>query len=201
MPLNAPTPPLAAALKISAVSVAVAVVATFGTWSLLGFAGLTQYPRLLDRLTSLVADQSYSPYALFRAAGASAGSARLLMLGLGALLLVGVVLWGRRPANERAAFIIAVAASLTLTPIVWPHYLGLLIVVVALARPTLHATWVLPMALWMAMPSWSGGNPARIAAALAICAAVTAWCARSALRPGPLPLRRTAPLFGLGLER
>jgi hypothetical protein len=187
--------------RAAAASIVIAVVTTVGAWALLGFAGLRQYPKLLDRLTSLLADQSYSPYALFRAAGASAGSARLLMLVLGALLIVGIVVWGRRPAGERAAFIVAVAASLTLTPIVWPHYLALLIVVVALARPTLHATWVLPMTLWMAMPSWSGGNPWRIAATLAICVAVSAWSVRSALRGGPLPLRRTAPLFGLGLQR
>jgi Glycosyltransferase family 87 len=187
--------------RAAGAAAAVTVVATLGTWALLSFAGLRQYPALLDRLTSLVADQSYSPYALFRAAGASAGSARLLMLVSGGLLLGGIVLSGRRPANERAAFIVAVVASLALTPIVWPHYLALLIVVVALARPTLHTTWVLPMALWMAMPSWSGGNPARIAATLALCVAVATWCVRSVLRGGPLPLRRTAPLFGFGLQR
>jgi hypothetical protein len=187
--------------RASVAAVAVGLVATFGSWALLGFAGLRQYPQLLDRLTGLVADQSYSPYALFRAAGVSPAASRLLMLALGTLLLTGIVAWGRRPAGERAAFIVAVAASLVLTPIVWPHYLGLLIVTVAIVRPTLDAAWIAPMTLWMAMPAWSDGNPARIAGTLAICSAVTVWCIRSALGPERVPVRRTAPLFGFSFER
>jgi alpha-1,2-mannosyltransferase len=183
--------------RAAAASVAITLVATVGPWALLGFAGLRQYPRLLDTLTGLVADQSYSPYALFRAAGASPGAARLLMLGAGGLLLVAVVIWGRRPNGERAAFMVAVSASLVLTPIVWPHYLGLMLVVVALARPNLHAVWIAPMTLWMAMPAWSDGSPARIGAALAISAAVVGWCVASSLRRASPPVHRTVPLFGL----
>jgi hypothetical protein len=183
--------------RAAAASVAIGVVATIGSWALLGFAGMGQYPRLLDTLTGLVADQSYSPYALFRAAGASTGAARLLMLGLGALLLVAIVVWGRRPNGERAAFMVAVAASLVLTPIVWPHYLGLMLVVVALARPNLHAVWIAPMTLWMAMPAWSDGSPVRIGTALAISTAVVGWCVASSLRRTSPPVHRTVPLFGL----
>jgi len=183
--------------RAAVASVAIGVVATIGSWALLGFAGMGQYPRLLDTLTGLVADQSYSPYALFRAAGASTGAARLLMLGLGALLLVAIVVWGRRPNGERAAFMVAVAASLVLTPIVWPHYLGLMLVVVALARPNLHAVWIAPMTLWMAMPAWSDGSPVRIGTALAISTAVVGWCVASSLRRTSPPVHRTVPLFGL----
>jgi alpha-1,2-mannosyltransferase len=183
--------------RATVVSVAVGLIATVGSWALLGFAGLTEYPKLLDTLTGLVADQSYSPYALFRAAGASPGAARLLMLALGAALLILVVLWARRPGGERAAFVVAVAASLVLTPIVWPHYLALMLVVVALARPTLHPVWIAPMVLWMAMPAWSDGSPARIGAALAISIGVVGWCVVSSLRSEAPPAPRSVPLFGL----
>jgi hypothetical protein len=168
--------------RASAVAVVVGAAATFGSWALLGFAGLRQYPQLLDRLTSLVGDQSYSPYALFRSLGASAGVARYAMLGFGALLLVAVVVRGRRAESERAALMVAVAASLALSPVVWPHYLVLLVVLVALAQPTFGAVWLGPIALWATMPAWSGGNPVRIGAVLAISAAVTGWCIRAAER-------------------
>lgn len=168
--------------RAAVVAVVVAAAATLGTWALLGFAGLRQYPKLLDRLTSLVADQSYSPYALFRSLDASAAVARYSMLGLGALLLVAIAVRGRRAGGERAAFMAAVAASLALTPIVWPHYLVLLLVFVALARPTFGAVWLGPMTLWMAMPAWSGGNPFRIGTVLAISTLVTGWCIRAVER-------------------
>jgi hypothetical protein len=168
--------------RASLAAVVVGAVATLGSWALLGFAGFRQYPQLLDRLTSLVADQSYSPYAFFRALGASPPAARYAMLGLGALLLVAIAAWGRRADGERAAFIAAVAASLVLTPIVWPHYLVLLVVLVALAQPTFGAVWIGPIALWTTMPAWSGGSPVRIGAVLAISGAVTAWCIRTAER-------------------
>jgi hypothetical protein len=40
---------------------------------------------------------------------------------------------------------LVIAASLVLTPIVWTHYLVLLLVPVALARPRLSFVWILPL--------------------------------------------------------
>ena len=42
-------------------SVVTAVVGMLAGYAVVGFSGLRDYPRILDRLTSLVADQSYSP--------------------------------------------------------------------------------------------------------------------------------------------
>ena len=50
-----------------------------------------------------------------------------------------------RRGDERTAFILAVAASLVLTPIVWLHYFALLLVVVALAQPRLGFLWFVPL--------------------------------------------------------
>ena len=61
-------------------------------------------------------------------------------------LLGGVVLLGRR-RDERAAFILAIAAALALTPIVWLHYFALLVVVVAVSRPRLGVVWFVPLAM------------------------------------------------------
>ena len=81
----------------------------------------------------------------------------------------------RRPGGDRAAFILALAGSLVLTPIVWPHYLAVLCVALALARPRVGVAWVAPMALWFAVPAWSGGNPVRIAIVLAVVLGLFGW--------------------------
>jgi hypothetical protein len=52
-----------------------------------------------------------------------------------------------RRGDERTAFIVAIAASLALTPIVWLHYFALLLVVVALAQPRLGPVWFVPLAM------------------------------------------------------
>ena len=164
-------------------SVVTALVGVVAGYAVVGFSSLRDYPRILDRLTSLVGDQSYSPYALFRALGSSPAGARLLMLACGGAVLVGLVVLARRPGGDRPAFILALAGSLVLTPIVWPHYLAVLCVALALARPRVGVAWVAPMALWFAVPAWSGGNPVRIGAVLAVVLGLFGWAVWRRPRP------------------
>jgi hypothetical protein len=183
-------------------SIAIATVATLAGYAVTGFSGLRKYPQLLDRLTGLVADQSYSPYAFFRAAGASPGGARLLMLACGAAVLVALVALARRPGGEgdQAAFILALAGSLILTPIVWPHYLAVLCVALALARPRLGVAWVAPMTLWFVVPAWSGGNPLRIAVVLAVSLGLFGWSVWRTTTAGRSPSRWLRPIVALGIK-
>lgn len=173
--------------RATGAAIAIAAVSTLGAWSAIGFAGLREYPQLIERLTSLVGGQSYSPYALFVSLGDSAATARLLMFACGAVVLMAVIVRGRHVEGERAAFILAIGASLVLTPIVWPHYLVLVVVVLALVRPHLGPAWVAPVALWPLLPAWSDGNGVRIGAVLGLTAALVAWAARAACRPRPTP--------------
>ena len=69
------------------------------------------------------------------------------MVAVSAVLLVAVFLLGRRGA-ELPAFAIAIAAALAVSPIVWQHYLVLLLVPLAIARPRLSVAWFLPLVLW-----------------------------------------------------
>jgi hypothetical protein len=62
--------------------------------------------------------------------------------------LAGVVIVGRR-GDARSSFILAIAASLAFTPVVWLHYFTLLLVVVALAQPRLGALWLVPLAFFL----------------------------------------------------
>jgi hypothetical protein len=155
-------------LGAAAVSAAAGVALTLGSWALLGFAGFHDYPRLLGRLTHLVGPKGYSLYALERAAGASHAAAQLGLAVAG--LLVLVVVARARPRSDRTSFCVTLGGALLLTPILWPHYLVLLLVPVALSRPAFAAAWLLPAAFWLDGSTWSDGHAVRIVPVLVVAA-------------------------------
>jgi hypothetical protein len=123
---------------------AVGVVAVVLPWAALGFTDLRRYPLILQRLFSAEGETSWSPTSLGHLAGVgwAVPAAEL------AALAVVVVLAGRRDGDRRA-FAAAVAASLVLSPIVWMHYLVVLVVPIALSSRRLSAAWLLPaLAFW-----------------------------------------------------
>ena len=92
---------------------------------------------------------------------------------------------GRR-GDERTAFVVAIAASLALTPIVWLHYFALLLVVVALAQPRLGYVWFVPLAMFIT-PGSGHPSPFDTAWALGVAALTVAVCvreSRAAMAPG-----------------
>lgn len=163
-------------------SVAIAGVVTFGCWGLIGLAGIHEYPQLLSRLSHLVGPKSFSVYALARAFGASSARSQGELVAVAALLagIAGHV--SRGPDRDRRLFVIAIGASLLLTPILWPHYLVLLFVPIALARPTLSPLWLLPAAFWFHATTWSYGRADRIVPVLVLTALGIALSLRS-VRP------------------
>jgi alpha-1,2-mannosyltransferase len=165
-------------MRASVVAFIAAAAATLGGWALVGFAGLAEYPHLLSRLTSLVAEQSYSPYAFARSVGLDAEAARLSVLALGGALLVGIVARARREGGDKTGFVLAIAASLALSPIVWPHYWAVVIVVVGLAAPELDAGWLLPLGGWLVSTAWSGASPLWIGLALCLYGLTIVWALR-----------------------
>jgi hypothetical protein len=174
----------------------IAVVAVFGSWALIGFAGLGSYPRLLDVLSRLEQWKSYSAVAFGLVLGLSAGEARALALVACAVVLVGVVLSVRlRPGNpdaDRQAFILTIAAAFLFSPIIWMHYLAILVVPIALTRRTLTPLWFVPLAMW-ATPGQSNGHTWQVTLGLLVWVSVLA----AALRPSwllPAFRRRPAPL-------
>jgi hypothetical protein len=60
-----------------------------------------------------------------------------------------------------------VAATLALSPIVWLHYLVVLLVPVAIARPRFSALWLLPVLLWVSPKPGYAEGVATFAPALA----------------------------------
>lgn len=139
---------LAATRRHAAALLALAVGAALlaASWAVIGFAGLAGYPDLLRRLEETVGADSYTLHVAAVDAGLPAGVARAIWLAAGCCLLVAIVVVARRGA-ERAAFVLAIAASLALTPIVWLHYFALLLVAVGLAQPRLGPLWLVPIAM------------------------------------------------------
>ena len=180
-------------LGSAVLSCAIAGVLLLLSWAAIGFAGLTGYFDLLRRLEDTIGQDAYTTYVMAVDLGASPGVARALSLAFGLLLLTAVV-WTARRGDERSAFILAIAAALALSPLVWLHYFAFLVVVVALAQPRLGVLWFLPLVMFVCP---GRGNPTLLETAVALGAAalIIALALRETLG-GTGPLRSDAVSLG-----
>jgi alpha-1,2-mannosyltransferase len=143
----------------SLLAVVIAGAATLGAWALVGFAGLTGFPRMLGDLSALEAPDGYSPQALALKAGAPAVVASGVRYALALAVLALAVAVARREDGDRRSFALVLAGSILASPIIWLHYLALLLVPVALSRPRFGLVWLAPVLLWVcpvrpAAPTW-----------------------------------------------
>lgn len=144
-------------LRASVAAVAIGVAVTLGAWAVIGFDGLTGYPDLVRRLSDIQAENSYSLVGMAATAGLPDPVGRALTLLLGGGLLVACVVFARRSDDVRA-FTCGVVATLALSPIVWLHYLVVLLVPLAIARPRFSLIWLLPILLWVSpKPGYADG--------------------------------------------
>jgi len=179
--------------RTAALSAALAVVLLLGGWAAIGFADLSSYPHLLRVLSRVEAVQSYSLVGLLRLSG---GAATALTGVLVAGVVTAVVLAARGADGDRRSLAVAVGGALLATPVLWLHYLVLLFVPIALARPRLSAIWFAPLAFWVTPLAHSNGSIWRTCFALAVVAAILARTTRPAVndaagrRPGPVWRRR-----------
>jgi alpha-1,2-mannosyltransferase len=134
-------------LRATVLAIALGAGVTLGAWAIIGFAGLTEYPDLLRRLSEIQAENSYSFVGIASTLGLGEAVGRVLMLAAGGALLALCVVFARRGDDYRS-FTAALGATLALSPIVWLHYLVVLLVPVAIARPRFSALWLLPILLW-----------------------------------------------------
>jgi hypothetical protein len=135
--------------RAAAGAVAAAAALVLGSWAVIGFAGLREYPDLLGALTDVFAAHSTSVYATAMAVGVPDSAAAPLSFVLGgAVLATGFVL-SRRGDRDRRLFSGAIVASLLFSPIVWPHYFALLVVPIVLLSPRLSWAWLAMPAFWV----------------------------------------------------
>ena len=174
-------------LRTGLEAAALGLVLLFGGWAAIGFAGLRGYPHLLHLLSQVEAVQSYSLVGLFRLEG---GPATALTAGLVVAVFAAVLFTARGRDGDRRALAVAVVGALVATPVLWLHYLVLLFVPLALAKPRLSAVWFLPLAFWVTPLAHSDGSIWRASFALA----VTALIVLSTMRPtASAAARRPAP--------
>lgn len=88
----------------------------------------------------------------------------------------------REEEDERVGFSLALVAAIALTPIVWIHYLALLLVPLAFARPRVSWAWGLLWVFWILPGQESDGALWRLGLAIAVVALST------------LALRRREPI-------
>jgi Glycosyltransferase family 87 len=138
--------------RAAAAATAIAVGLALVSWAVIGFRDLAEYPTLVRRLAAVEAESSYSAFAVLRALDVPELAARALVVAACATLLV--LAWRAatapdldRDERDRRSLTLVLAAGLVLTPILWLHYLVLLVVPIALARPRLSALWFAPLAL------------------------------------------------------
>jgi hypothetical protein len=134
-------------VRAAVLAVVVGVAVTFLAWAVIGFAGLGGYPDLLERLSEIQSERSYSIVGMSAELGLSEGVGRALTVVLGLVLLAACVVFARRQDDARS-FTCAITATLVLSPIVWLHYLVVLLVPMAILRPRFSALWLLPILLW-----------------------------------------------------
>jgi hypothetical protein len=179
-----------AATRRWAAAVGAAVVAAalaLGSWALIGFDGLAEYPDLLRQLSDVEAENSYSAYAILVAVGLGSTLAHVVTT----VAALGLLALGWRAARDgrdgdRRALTYALAAGFVLTPILWLHYLVLLVVPIALARPRLSALWFVPLAmtLFEALDLYRGWPRGDGWSLLTVAAVVTLVFAAAVCRPG-----------------
>ena len=135
-------------LRATVLAVVLGLTTTLTAWAVIGFEGLTGYPALLRRLNEIQAANSYSFVGISSSLGLGSGAGDVLALAVGLLLLAACVRFGRK-GDDLRSFTCAIAATLALSPIVWVHYLVLLLPPVALARPRLSPLWFAPLVVWL----------------------------------------------------
>jgi Glycosyltransferase family 87 len=165
---------------------AATIAAMAAVWLAADPAGLRSYPRTLRALEA-GEPSTFSPRGLALALGAPSLLADLLpflVAAAGVLVLVAI----RR--DERAGFAAGIVVALLASPIVWPHYLVLLLVPLALYRPRLDAAWAIPVLLWIAPQTMPHGSAWRIALLVGAVVATAAATIRPYHRPAGTPVVR-----------
>jgi alpha-1,2-mannosyltransferase len=179
-------------LAIATRAFGIALATVVGTWAALGFADVSHYPSLLIRHAELEAADSYSFIGVAANLGLHDWLGQLVGLAVGAGMLAACAIYGRAGDDARS-FTCAIAGALAMTPILWQHYLVLLIVPLAVGRPRFSALWLLPAFLfWLiALPGW----PVEPRPFIGVVAGGIV-VARLLVRPGPEARREPGRVLG-----
>jgi hypothetical protein len=154
--------------RATAVAVLGAVLCLLAAWAVLGFAGLSSYPGMLNDLSAVEGTAGVSLVSLGAALGVPHG-AGAVATGLVTLGLIGLAwLSLRAENNERSAFGLLVMAGLASSSLVWPHYMTLLLIPIALLSPGFGPLWLVPLLGYLAPVELTHGDAWQIVPYLAM---------------------------------
>ena len=126
------------------------LVLVLGAWALIGFEGLRDYPSLLRVVQDVYSVRSVSISTAAGALGAPVWAAIAIATTAG-LGCIAVAAWlAGREDGDRRVFTVLVAGSILASSIVWPNYIALLLVPVAITWPRLSPAWFYGYVVWLA---------------------------------------------------
>jgi hypothetical protein len=134
-----------------AAAVAVGIVINLLSWAVLGFDQLPVYLRLIQAFPGLAERWGYSLIGLALHLGAGQAAADAVGIGAAVLVLATVVVV-RDERRDETVLSGCIAACLLASPVVECHYLALILIPLALARPRLEPIWALPLILIVIPP-------------------------------------------------
>jgi hypothetical protein len=121
-------------------------------FSVVGFGEIGRYLHAVSADTNQAWRLGFGLPALLGHLGAGRTAGIALMIVLSVPLVVALVYSGFVKRNELHALTLAVALAIVSSPLLWGHYLGLLLVPLALLRPRLNWLWFLPVPMWVCPP-------------------------------------------------
>ncbi len=149
------------------------VVGVAAAWAVIDFHGMSSYPRMLSNLSFVQQGTGVSVVAGFMSIGSSTTVALAASLLITAAVVAMAWRLSRRQDGDRLAFGLLIMAALVASPNVWPDYLALVFIPIALVSPTLSPLWLVPMLGYFA-PVETGGKFLLVLPYLAIEAIVIA---------------------------
>jgi alpha-1,2-mannosyltransferase len=155
----------------AAISVAVGGLTLSASWAVIGFRGMAGYPRLLSDDANAFASRSHAILSALVRGGLTVHAARPIA-GLVALAVTAVLLWRAR-GSDSGTFAALVVAGLLLSPILWMHYLVLLLVPLALAHPRPNRWWLVYCLFWLS-PTENRSSALQLLVVLAVTCVVGA---------------------------
>ncbi len=129
---------------------------------------IRSYPAMLSHLSTVEGDGGVSVRSIGFALGVSHTVSDAFAYAITAGLLGLAIAVLRRRQGEARAFGLTVMAGLTASPVVWPHYLILAFVPIALLTPSLSVLWLVPLLAYLAPVAQTSGNFALIGPYLVI---------------------------------
>ncbi len=158
-------------------------------FALLGHGSLTGFIRVSELVSQRMISTGYGPAGLAAHLGAGSWAAAI---GYVAAAAAGVyALRAGRRGNELGALVAVCGVMLLAGPVVWLHYLSVLLVPLAIARPRLDRVWLCLLVLWVVPVA----NPTMIENLLVIAVSVAvAISARNRVTPRPQTKTENEPL-------